>query len=123
MGHKTVENMAETLSLLLYDKLRVKGDGLQAKITRAGRLLPRRIRQKATLIAEAERFAGNPKLARMIDETALNRAYKEVETHLNSIDVADLRKGRLINFFGLLSFNLLVVGALLLGFLVWKGFL
>lgn len=123
MQNKTAEEMAEDLSSLLREKLGVRGNNLEAKLANAGRLLPRRVRRKADVIVEAVRFSSHPKLARMTDEAMLKRAYSDVEFYLQKIDPADLRKGRLINFFGLLSFNLLAVLALLLTFLVWQGIL
>jgi hypothetical protein len=123
MQQKSAEEMAAALSLLLHQQLGVKGGGLETKISNAGRLLPGRIRRKAAIVVEAERFAASPKLSRLTDERALDKAYREVETYLNRIDPGDRRRGRIINFLGLLSLNLLAVGALLIAVLVWQGYL
>lgn len=123
MTDKSPEEMASALSLLLHQKIGVKSGGLEAKVASAGRRLPKRIRRLAMVVVEAEKVSANPKLARQIDHHALDKAYYEVESYLNDIDVAERRKTKLINFFGLLSFNLLAVGGLLLWYLVSQGYL
>ena len=123
MHELTADEMAASLSLLLHQKLGIKGGGLEAKVARAGRLLPRRIRRHAAVVIEAERVSGSPKLARLVDEAMLHKSYAEVERFLNEIDVGERRKTRAINFLGLLSLNLLVVAGLLLAYLVWQGYL
>lgn len=115
--------MAAALSLLLHQKLGVKGGGLEAKVVSAGRLLPRRIRRQAMIVVEAEKVSASPKLSRMIDRRALERAYREVGDFLDAIDPGERRKTRIINFIGLLSLNLLAVGGILLWYLVAQGYL
>ncbi len=123
MRPETADEMAAALSLLMHQKLGVKGGGLEAKIASAGRLLPKRVRRAALEVVEAEKVSASPKLARMVDQDRLARAYDEVEAFLDDIDVAERRKTRLINFLGLLAANLLVVAGLLLWFLVSQGYL
>ncbi len=115
--------MASELSLLLHQKLGVRGGGLEAKLARAGRLLPRRIRADASEIIEAEKREGNPRLARQTDPAALARAYKSVETHLQKIDVADRRRGKILSVLASIAFGLIVVASLLLTYLVQRGHL
>ncbi|MDH3262730.1 MAG: hypothetical protein OEM24_01900 [Paracoccaceae bacterium] len=123
MSQKTVGEMAAAVSLLLRQKLGVKGSGLEAKLAHAGRRLPRRIRRRAAEIAEAEKREGNPKLARMTDTAALARAYAEVEAHLKKIDVGDRRRGAILGMLGSISISLIAVFAVLVSYLVWRGFL
>lgn len=123
MGKQTAEDMADDLSSLLHEKLGVRGKELEAQLAHAGRLLPKRVRRQAAVVAEAKRFSGHPKLSQMTDQKMLTRAYSEVEDYLKKIDAAELRKTKIINFLGGLSFNLLAVLGLLVAFLVWKDFL
>lgn len=59
--------------------------------------------------------SGNPKLARLHDPVAVDRAFKDITTHLDTIDPAERRKGMILGVMGGLVFNLLVlVGAIVL---------
>lgn len=123
MRERTTADLAEAVSLMLQQKLGVRGAGLEAKLARAGRRLPRRIRRRVAEIAEAEKREGNPKLARMTDPAALAQAFDEVEAHLNRIDVADRRRGAVLGMLGSVAISLLVVFAALVSYLVWHGHL
>lgn len=123
MGTQTAEEMAAALADLLHRKLGVGGAGLEARVRRAGRLLPRRIRRQALAIAEAEERAANPRLARQNDPAALRRAFAEVEAHLRKIDPADRRIGAAIGLASSIAFSLLAVAAGLVAYLRWRGVL
>jgi hypothetical protein len=123
MDEKTAGEMAAALSLLLHQKLGVRGGGLEAKIAHAGRRLPRRIRRRATEIVEAEKREGNPKLARMIDTKALGRAFAEVEAHLKKISASERRWTATLGVLGSIGFGLLTVFAAVTAVLVWRGYL
>ncbi len=123
MRERTTADLAEAVSLMLQQKLGVRGAGLEDKLARAGRRLPRRIRRRVAEIAEAEKREGNPKLARMTDPAALAQAFDEVEAHLNRIDVADRRWGAVLGMLGSVAISLLVVFAALVSYLVWQGHL
>ncbi len=88
---------------------------------RARRQLPQSLRAKAKMLAEAEIMALNPKLARRLDMGALNSAYVELADHLEAIDLADKRWGRLLNMLAGIVLNLLIFGGLALLFLWWQG--
>jgi hypothetical protein len=123
MRERTTTELAEAVSLMLQKKLGAKGDGLEAKLARAGRRLPRRIRRHVAEIAEAEKLEGNPKLARMTDPAALAHAFVEVEAHLKKIDLADRRKGAALGLLGSIAISLIAVFAALVSYLVWRGHL
>ncbi len=123
MRNRSASELAAEVSLLLHQKLGVKGGGLEARIARAGRRLPRRIRKRAQEIAEAEKLAANPRLARRVDQAEITRAFDEVARHLKQIDVADRRKGALIGVLSSISLALLATFAVTVGLLVWRGYL
>ncbi len=123
MDDRTAEDLAAELSLLLHQKLGVKGGGLAEKVSRAGRLLPKRVRRKALEVAEAADRAASPKLARQNDMDALIRAHDEVAHHLDKIDPGYRRRGRLLNFAGTVAFILLMVFGVVVTLLVWGGHL
>lgn len=123
MTHKSAGEMAAALSLLLHQKLGVRGNGLEAKIARAGRRLPARIRRQATLIAEAEAREASPKLARLTDPVALARAYAEVDRHLAGINPTERRKGAILDFLGSAAMAVIAAFTLAVSVLLWRGFL
>ncbi|MGD9866357.1 MAG: hypothetical protein AB7S99_24440 [Pseudodonghicola sp.] len=118
-----IETRIEETAALLRDKLGARGQTLGAALARAGRRLPRRIRSQARLLAEAERFAQHPRLRLTLDGAALGKAADEVGAHLKAIDLADRRKGWWLGLLGGMAFNILAWFGLLLGVLVWRGFL
>lgn len=123
MSERTAAELAAAVSLLLHRKLGLRGGGLEAKLARAGRRLPRRIRRRVAQIAEAEKREGNPKLARMTDPEALNRAFAEVERHLRKIDPAARRRGALLGVLGSIAMGFLAISAAVIAVLVWRGYL
>ena len=106
---------------LLETQMRIRGATLDAQIRRAGRLLPRKIRAEAAFLIQANQLVQNPKLARMINSDRAQSAHDAVAAYLRSIDPKDRLKGRLLNMLGMLAFNLLLVGGLVVAILVWRG--
>ena len=72
--------------MLLRKQLGVRGVRLDLQLRKAGRLLPRHIRQDAAYLAQAVELESNPKLARLIDEKKFAGAYRSVVSHLQAID-------------------------------------
>jgi hypothetical protein len=112
--------MASELALLMRERLRVRGSGLEARVASAGRLLPARVRRAALEIAEAEKREANPRLARQNDPAALARAYAEVERHLKAVNPSERRKDAVLGFLGSVALGLLALFAAVLVLLVWR---
>lgn len=100
-------------------QLGVKSRNLPQALRKAGRRLPRHLRKQGAMILRAQQLAGNPKLARQIDKRALDKAYGAITNHLEAIDVADERKGRWLNFAGIIAANFLIVAAAFVLWLWW----
>jgi len=118
-----IEDQIQAIMALLREKLGVRGADLSVALRRARYRLPRRVYQQATALVRAEPLAGHPKLRLTLDQAALAAAATGVRAHLESINVADRRKGWLLGMLGGLSFNLILAFALLIVVLVWRGFL
>lgn len=114
------DQIAETVALLRA-QLGVGGKDLGKALRKARHRLPRRIYRQATKLAQVELMAGHPKLRLALDTPALAKAAREVQDHLRSIDVADRRKGRWLGALGALAFNILLFGALVIAFMMWRG--
>ena len=105
----------------LKEKLGLRGKTLEQCLKRAGRLLPKHLRREGEAICRAQHQAANPKLARQIDQAALDRSFAMFRHYLKDIDPSERRKDKIINFLGVLVFNLVVIAALYLLFLLWQG--
>ena len=119
----TLDARTERLRDALDKALGVKGRTLAAALRKAGRRLPKQVRKQADVVVRAQAIDGHPKLRRTIDMAAVARAETDILTHLKTIDRADLRRGRLLGLAGVIVFNLIVVVALFVAWLVWSGHL
>lgn len=111
----------EELQELLKSRANVSGN-LGDALAKARRLLPRRVYKQGMRLAQAVPLLEHPKLRLTLDEAALKGAAREVKMHLQAIDAADRRKGRILDVLGSMAFSLLVVFILLLVVLRWRGF-
>ena len=116
------ENHAEEVRLLIEDRLGIKGKTLERAVARAGRLLPKWAQRDARYLAQAEQLMGHPKLRLMVDEAKLTKARAALVEHLKSIDPAERRKTKLLGTLGVISFNLILVVAAFITYLVWQGY-
>ena len=107
----------------LQAKLGVKARDLQRGMKRAGRRLPKDAHRAADVILAALAQAGNPKLARMIDENAVQAAAARLQGHLDKIDAKERRKDMILSVLGTQAFNILAVIALVVGLMMWRGLL
>lgn len=119
----TVNARADEIAALIEARLGVRGKGLEAKLRRAGRLLPRWVRREARRLAEAQRLTGHPKLMMQTDPQALESAYRKCETWLRNVDPAARRKDRILGLLAVNAANLLILAALFIAYLVWAGHL
>lgn len=108
----------ERLSQLLEERLDIHGKSFEVKLRRAGRLLPRHLRVKGRMLADATSRADHPRLLRQLDEAALDLAATDLERYLLSIDPWVRRKNIFLNWSASLSFNLLMVAGLVFA-LLW----
>jgi hypothetical protein len=114
---------AEGLAALLEARLGIRGPTYEARLARAGRLLPRRVRDEAEYIALARRMQDNPRLAPQIDWTRVEKGHAFVERHLKAIDAWDRHRARALGWLTQNALNLLIVAALVVAALAWRGFL
>ncbi|MDX1781298.1 MAG: hypothetical protein R3256_08265 [Thalassovita sp.] len=115
------ERKQAELKRLLENKFGVSSGDLISRMRKVGRRAPKRAHVAARVISEAHVHAGHPKLRRFIDEAAVDHAFITLRGYLKSVDVADRRKGMVLDVLGALSFNLMLAMALLMAFLRWRG--
>ncbi|WP_299402834.1 hypothetical protein [uncultured Roseobacter sp.] len=116
-----IETKAQKLSAALEKHLGVKGRSLAHRVRRAGRRLPRRIREHAHLLAEADAVRDNIKISRQYDAAQIARAYEHVSDYLATIDRADARRGRILSILAVLAFNFILLFVAFVVFLRMRG--
>lgn len=117
-----IEKQAETVRRLLDERLRIRGRDLSHQIRKAGRLLPRPVRNDLSFVSEARNMLTHPKLRLMVDEAKVEAALERSVVYLKTVDPSERRKDRLLGMAGVVAFNLIVVAAVLIGVLVWRGY-
>ena len=121
MSVVTVQQMADRVASLLEERLRVKGDTLDAKLRRAGRRLPRRVRDAGAALAQATQMIRNPKLMRQVDDETVATAYDICVRHLTAINPTAARNGLILDIAARIAFALLAVAVLFVTVLYWRG--
>ena len=117
MAKKTRHEMIDEVRFLLRKKLGVRGSRLDVQLRKAGRLLPRPVRQDVTYLVEALQLESNPKLARLIDDKRFAGAYRSVVAHLETIDRRRQRITAALNLAAAISVALIataVIAALMM---------
>ena len=111
----------DKIAALMEERLGIRGDGFDEKFARAGRLLPRKLRREGALLVEARALADHPKLGRRVDARRLRKACRVFERYLNRVDGTERRVTRWINWLAGNALNVLIVFALALAVLAWRG--
>ena len=122
MSLVTVQQMATRVEALLEERLRLKGGTLADKLRRAGRRLPRRVRDAGAALATAVTMMQSPKLMHQVNDETVALAYDICVRHLTTINPAAARQGLILNMAASIAFSLLVVAVLLVAVLYWRGF-
>lgn len=121
ISQEDIDAQSDRFRAALKATFGVGGSTLSKAVKRAGRLLPSHVRAAAQTVIEAGAHGGNPKLLRQVDPQSLAKAERTFFEFIDSIDVADRRKGKILGVLGAIAFNLLLVLALLLAWLHWRG--
>lgn len=123
MSAVTIQQMADRVAGLMEQRLSIRGTGLEAKLRKGGRLLPRKVRTAAAGLAQAATMAQSAKLLMQIDDEVVAQNYDICVRHLGGVDVSDRRRGAAVGVASSIAFSLLVVAGLVLAVLVWRGLL
>ncbi len=114
------EQDAEHIYRLLGERLGVRGSTLEARLLRAGRLLPRSLRREGQLLVDALKMEASPRLSKRIDHEAVQRAVKALAQHLSSIDARKRRFDRAVGITASIAFSLIVVIAGVIAVAYWR---
>lgn len=123
MSAISIQQMADRVAALMEERLGAKGKGLAAKLHRAGRRLPRKVRAAGEELAQAAAMAQNPKLLLQIDHDAMSAAYDTCIKHLAAINPRIRRMDGLVAVAASVAFSVLAVAVILIAVLRWRGFI
>lgn len=123
MGAISIQQMAERVSILLTERLQIKGQDLADKLRRGGGRLPRKVRRAAQEIATANELSYNPKLLLQISEEKVAENYDICVKYLTKLNKGYRLRGVLLGLSTSILFSLVAVVGLVLAVLVWRGFL
>lgn len=121
MSAVTITQMADRVSALIEERLGVRGRSLADKERRAGRRLPRRVREAVSVLAEAAEMAQVPKLQVRVDESRVAEAYDICLRHLGGLNRGERRKTVLVGMAASAAFGVLVVALLVIAVVYWRG--
>ncbi|NJS40135.1 MAG: hypothetical protein HC783_15220 [Rhodobacteraceae bacterium] len=123
MSAVAIQQMADRVEDLLEERLNLTGRGLSAKLRRSGRLLPRKVRDGAQLLAVAAEKSKNPKMLGQINMGEVADAYDACVKHLMTVDPAGRRRDTIASMIGSVGFGVLALLLALIAFLAWRGYL
>jgi hypothetical protein len=104
---------ADEIAKGLEKRLGIRGQGLEAKLARAGRSLPRWVRRDGAVLAEAARLSASPKLAKRVDPARVAKAHASVSRYLADQDPRERRKDKVLALLAVNVFNLTLFATLL----------
>jgi len=123
MKPDNVQRYADEVKSLIEMRLGVKARTLETALAKAGRLLPKRAQRDGAYLVDAQRYIGHPKLQARVDFDKVSKAHAALVAHLKTIDPNARRITGLLGLLGVISFNLILVGVLLVMVLIWRGYL
>jgi len=116
-----ITELANDLEARLGEKLGLKRGPLEKRVRKAGRRLPRRVHRDAGVIGKAMQLADHPKLRRRVDRKQVDNAHQRIVEHLGKIDPKERRIHFALGVLSGLAFNILLLIALVIVFLKWRG--
>ncbi|WP_343081771.1 hypothetical protein [Ostreiculturibacter nitratireducens] len=115
--------MADEVAALMADRLRIRGSGLAEKLRHSRRVLPRRIRQEAEMLARAAYQTQVPKLAHQLDRVRIEKAHAACLKYLKPLGATERTKDLVLAMMGGIALAVLGTFALVVTVLVWRGYL
>jgi hypothetical protein len=123
MSAVAIQQMADRVAGLMEERLKVGGRDLSAKLRRGRRLLPKKERDAAQLLAAAAEKSKNPKLLGQIDMGQVADAYDACVRHLMTVDPAGRRRDTISGIIASIAFGVLALILGIIALLVWRGYL
>ncbi|SFL35130.1 hypothetical protein [Shimia haliotis] len=123
MDAETLDRKTADVLALAKAKFGVRGRSLEKAMKKVGRRVPNWVHKEVRVIGEARGLTGHPKLMMQMDHARVEKAFDAITAHLETVDRRERRIDRILDVLGSLSFNLIVLTALVILFLRWHGFI
>lgn len=125
MSIENIRPMADEVASLMVARFGGAKRGQYADLTsmfrKRGGALPRKLRREARIMADADRMADQPKLARQVDFDRFERAHKALTGYLRPLGKGARLQGGAIGIAASVLFGLLVLGAVAIWIMVARG--
>lgn len=125
MSIENIRTMTDEVAVLMAARFggarRGQQPDLESMIRKRGGALPRKLRREARVMLDADRMAGQPKLARQVDFDRLERAHKALTGYLRPLGQGMRLQGGAINIVASVLFGLLVLGAVAVWIMLKRG--
>jgi hypothetical protein len=119
----SAQQMADRVAELMEARLRIKGEGLRAKVRRGGRYLPRKVLVSAQFLAEAAEQSNVPKLLAQVDPEKTAEAYDTCVQFLKPLDAGARRRTLMLGIARSVAAAVVLTAALVLVVLTWRGYI
>lgn len=127
MAIEDIRPMADEVAGLMAARFGGLRRGQQASLEdmlrKRGGALPRRLRRAARVLAEADRLAGQPRLARQVDFARIEQAHRALTGYLRPLGQGARLRGGALSVAASVLFGLLVLGAVALWVMLRRGLL
>ncbi len=125
MGIEDIRPMADEVASLLAARFGGLRRGQQAELgdmlRKRGGALPRRLRREARFLHQADRMAGQPKLARQVDFARLDHAHRALTGYLRPLGQGRRLQGGAVGVAASVVLGLLVLGGVAVWILLQRG--
>lgn len=119
----TFQEDIDATQVRLRTRLGARGKTLAQSLRRARRSLPRSAQQAGAQLVQMQAMAAHPRLRRLVGRAQVDAALRALNAPLATINVKERRKDRLLGLAASVVFNLLILGALVIAFMRWRGLL
>lgn len=120
--HAHLKDRIGGIDALLGTRLHLSGS-LKDKLAAGRGRLPRVALAQARELVEAQARLANPATARTLDPSRVEATCAMLERHLAAVPEGKYRRRAWSGLFGIIAVRILIVLALLLTVLVWRGFI
>lgn len=117
-----LQTRIDALADKMATQLRVRGAGLSDVTAKAGRRLPRYLRNDADRLIEAEKLISHPKMARLVDERRLRKSEKRLNAFLDKQNPGAIRRAEFLDFLAKIAFVFVTIVLSVFFLLLWRGY-
>ncbi|MCQ0093847.1 hypothetical protein [Roseovarius sp. M141] len=119
----TFQKDIDAMQVKLRTRLGARGKTLAHSLHRARRSLPGSAQQAGARLVQMQAMVAHPRLRRLVARAQVDAALSALNAPLATINVKERRKDRLLGLAGSVVFNLLILGAAIIAFMLWRGLL